>query len=439
MKDIKRVFLLIVDSMGCGAAPDAARFDDRGSNTLGTICRSARWNAPNMEKLGIFHIDGFKPGHIYDCRSDGCCGGLEDFDTPSAEAAGTELAEIPDAAKAARCLADDREPAGVFGRLQELSAGKDTTVGHWEIAGLISPRKFPTYPEGFPEDVIEEFEKRTGRGTLVNKPYSGTEVIKEYGLEHMRTGKLIVYTSADSVFQIAAHEDIVPPEELYRYCRIAREILVGEHAVGRVIARPFIGDGPDNFERVTAHRHDFSVLPPKDTMLDELQHHGLSSIGIGKIRDIFAGKGLDEKFTVPTASNEDGMDKTIALLEEEWKGLCFVNLVETDAVYGHRRDIDGYAGAVSAFDRRLGELMDRMEEGDVVMVTADHGCDPGFKGTDHTREYIPFIAYGSGLKAGVDLGTRVGFGDIAATILDMFGISAEHIDGTSFYEKIRQD
>ncbi|MBQ9420281.1 MAG: phosphopentomutase [Lachnospiraceae bacterium] len=413
MSNINRVFLIVVDSMGCGAAPDAARFGDEGCNTLDTIRRSPAWHCPNLERLGIFHIDGFKPGHKYylpDPDEGGCCGLYDDDKKP--------------------------EPEGIYGRLQELSAGKDTTAGHWEIAGLVTEKSFPTFPNGFPKEIIDEFERRTGRGTLVNLPYSGTTVIHDYGEEHMRTGKLIVYTSADSVFQIAAHEDIVPIEELYRYCRIAREMLTGEYGVGRVIARPFTGTCADDFKRVGEHRHDFSILPPKDTMLDVLQQNGLASIGIGKIRDIFAGKGVDERFSDPTEVNVEGMERTIALLKEDWKGLCFVNLVETDSVFGHRRDIEGYAKAVSTFDRQLGELMDGMSDGDVVMITADHGCDPAFKGTDHTREYIPIIAWGKAFKSNVDLGTRVGFGDIAATILDIFGINADTIDGKSWKQAV---
>ncbi len=402
---IRRVFLLIVDSMGCGSLPDADRFGDTGSNTLNTISYSEKFCCPNMEKLGLFFIDGFKEGEPF-YRAD----------KHPLKADGTPAIL----------------PEGVFGRFAEVSAGKDTTAGHWEIAGLVMPRPFPTYPEGFPPEVIREFEERTGRGTLCNLPYSGTEVIRDYGEEHMRTGKLIVYTSADSVFQIAAHEDVVPPEELYRYCRIAREILQGEHGVGRVIARPFTGSSPADFARVGAHRHDFSLVPPLPTMLDELSAHGYSSIGVGKIRDIFAGKGLDAKYTTPSESNEDGMDKTLALMEEDFTGLCFVNLVETDSVFGHRRDIDGYANAVSAIDRRLGEMLSRMRDSDVIMISADHGCDPGFSGTDHTREYVPFLACGKMLKAGTDLGTRPCFGDIGATILDMFGISYENISGESF-------
>ena len=449
MSTINRIFLLVVDSMGCGAAPDAAAFGDEGCCTLDTIRRSPKWHCPNMERLGLFHIDGFKPGHKYALPADGCCcGGLEDWPdelevvSSDAEdafhaASGKDLAATAPTHPCAAVISgrDTSRPLGIYGRFQELSAGKDTTAGHWEIAGLVTPKSFPTYPNGFPKEIMDEFERRTGHGAFVNLPYSGTDVIRDHGMEHMQTGKLIVYTSADSVFQIAAHEDIVPLEELYRCCRIAREILQGEHGVGRVIARPFIGTGPENFERVGAHRHDFSITPPKDTMLDVLQQHGMASIGIGKIRDIFAGKGVDERFTAPTGSNQEGMEKTIALLKEDWHGLCFVNLVETDSIYGHRRDIDGYALAVSEFDEQLGTLMDGMQEGDVVMITADHGCDPGFKGTDHTREYVPVVAWGPTLKEDVDLGTRVGFGDIAATILDMLGINVDTIDGTSWKEK----
>ena len=415
MNTINRVFLIVVDSMGCGQAPDADRFGDEGACTLATIRKSEKWNCPNLEKLGIFDITGFKKGQKYYYEPGGCdCGELDDMSD-----------------------GNEHEPEGIFGRLKERSLGKDTTAGHWEIAGLVTAHSFPTFPDGFPEEIIAEFEEKTGRKVLCNKPYSGTEVIKEYGEEHLKTGALIVYTSADSVFQIAANEEIVPPEELYRYCRIARSILTGpKFGVGRVIVRPFIGTSADNFERVNAHRHDFSIEPPKDTALDILQKSELNSIGIGKIRDIFAGKGIDDKFTSASVSNIDGMDKTIALLKEDFRGLCFVNLVETDSVYGHRRDIDGYAEAVSAFDRQLGELISGMRDDDIVMVTADHGCDPGFKGTDHTREFIPFIAYGRALKAGVDIGTRECFGDIAATILDIFGISKQNIDGESFAKLI---
>ena len=399
MSGIKRVFLIVLDSMGCGHAPDAAQFGDEGANTLATIRTSKAFHCPYMERLGLFHIAGFQPS-----------GG--------------------------------ETPQGAYGRLIERSMAKDTTAGHWEIAGLVSEAPFPTYPEGFPAEVIEAIEAGTGRGTLCNRPYSGTEVIRDYGEEQLRTGKLIIYTSADSVCQIAAHEDLVPPEELYRYCRIARQILQGKHGVGRVIARPFTGTAAEGFTRVNAHRHDFSLLPPQDTMLDELQKRGLASIGIGKIRDIFAGKGLGERYTTGTTSNADGMEKTAALLNEDFHGLCFVNLVETDSVYGHRRDIDGYAGAISAFDAWLGAFMSEMRPEDVIMITADHGCDPGYQGTDHTREMVPFLAYGPALRP-ADLGTRTTYGDIGATILDLFGISAgtpgsdaPQITGTSFAEQI---
>ena len=390
---LKRVFLIVLDSCGCGYEPDAELFGDVGANTLATIRRSKKFHCPNMEKLGLFHIDGFKP---------------EEGDSYTGE------------------------PEGVFGRFQEKSMGKDTTVGHWEIAGIISPKPLPTYPDGFPKEVIEEFEKRTGRKVICNLPYSGTEVIKDYGEEHMKTGALIVYTSADSVFQIAANEAIVPVEQLYEYCRIAREMLQGEHGVGRVIARPFEGTSKENFKR-TPRRHDFSILPPAVTMLDKLQEAGKASIGIGKIKDIFAGKGVDDnRLTTPTVSNADGMDKTMKLLSEDFTGLAFVNLVETDMTYGHRRDIDGYANAISEFDKWLGDFEQKMGDDDIVMITADHGCDPGFKGTDHTREYIPFLAYGKALKKDVNLGTRVGFTDIAKTVTDIFGIDAKEIPGESF-------
>ncbi|HIU78017.1 MAG TPA: phosphopentomutase [Candidatus Avilachnospira avicola] len=398
MAKIKRVFLMVLDSMGCGYEPDADKFGDVGANTLKSIRGSEKFHCPNMEKLGLFHIDGFEP----DPAQDDYVGDAE----------------------------------GVYGRLQEISMGKDTTVGHWEIAGLISEKPLPTYPNGFPKEVIDEFEKRTGRKVICNLPYSGTEVIKDYGEEHLKTGALIVYTSADSVFQIAANKSIVPLEDLYRYCRIAREMLVGDHGVGRVIARPFVGTCAADFQR-TAERHDFSLVPPRDTMLDELQKAGKASIGIGKIKDIFAGKGIDDcEYTTPTVSNADGLAKTDALLPVDFEGLCFVNLVETDMIYGHRRDIDGYANAITEFDKWLGEFEKKMNDDDIIMVTADHGCDPGFTGTDHTREYIPFVAYGKALKKGAALGTRQGFCDIAKTILDIFDIDAPEIPGKSFKDEI---
>ncbi|MBS7303001.1 MAG: phosphopentomutase, partial [Lachnospiraceae bacterium] len=288
-----------------------------------------------------------------------------------------------------------------------------------------------TYPDGFPQDLLERFSELTGRGILCNKPYSGTDVIRDYGKEHMETGKLIVYTSADSVFQIAAHEEIVPVEELYRYCEIARKLLTGEHGVGRVIARPFIGT-EGNFTR-TPRRHDYSLMPPEATMMDALLQNGYATYGVGKIYDIFAGKGIEH--TTRILNNIDGMEKTIALQEEDFNGLCFVNLVDFDMVYGHRNDIDGYAKAATKFDEQLKTFLSRMKDEDIVMITADHGCDPGFKGTDHSREYVPFLAYGKDIKENVNLGTRNSFADIAATIQDIFEIE-QITAGNSFKDAI---
>ena len=385
----QRVYLIVLDSFGIGHAPDAADFGDEGANTLYTITHSKEYDTPNMRKLGLSCIDGVD----YLEKSDNI--------------------------------------VGSYGRMQEASKGKDTTIGHWEIAGIVSENALPTYPNGFPKEVLDEFSKRTGREVLCNKPYSGTDVIRDYGEEHVRTGKLIVYTSADSVFQIAAHEDIVPVEELYKYCEIAREILVGEHGVGRVIARPFVGEAP-NFQRTT-NRHDFSLLPPRDTMLDVLQKEGYDTYGVGKIYDIFAGKGIAH--TQRIQGNVDGMEKTIQLQDKDFNGLCFVNLVDFDMLYGHRNDIEGYAKAATVFDKQLGTFMERMQPQDILMITADHGCDPGFKGTDHSRDCVPFLAYGEQVKIGVNMGTRKTFSDIAATILDIFGIDSR-LDGTSFKDEI---
>lgn len=385
----QRVYLIVLDSFGIGHAPDAADFGDEGANTLYTITHSKEYDTPNMRKLGLSCIDGVD----YLEKSDNI--------------------------------------VGSYGRMQEASKGKDTTIGHWEIAGIVSENALPTYPNGFPKEVLDEFSKRTGREVLCNKPYSGTDVIRDYGEEHVRTGKLIVYTSADSVFQIAAHENIVPVEELYKYCEIAREILVGEHGVGRVIARPFVGEAP-NFQRTT-NRHDFSLLPPRDTMLDVLQKEGYDTYGVGKIYDIFAGKGIAH--TQRIQGNVDGMEKTIQLQDKDFNGLCFVNLVDFDMLYGHRNDIEGYAKAATVFDKQLGTFMERMQPQDILMITADHGCDPGFKGTDHSRECVPFLAYGEQVKKGVNMGTRKTFSDIAATILDIFGIDSR-LDGTSFKDEI---
>ena len=306
-------------------------------------------------------------------------------------------------------------------RMTEVSKGKDTTIGHWEIAGVISNSPLPTYPNGFPKEIIDEFSKRTGRGVLCNKPYSGTDVIRDYGEEHMKTGDLIVYTSADSVFQIAAHEDIVPVETLYEYCSIARKMLQGEHGVGRVIARPFIGE-PGNFTRTT-RRHDFSLQPPKTTMLDQLSANGFSVLSVGKIIDIFAEKGITEY--VRTTGNEDGINKTLDYMKKDFEGLCFTNLVDYDMLYGHRNDVEGYAKALTYFDERLPELLAAMRDEDVLMITADHGCDPSTPSTDHSREYTPFVVYGKPVKAGENYGTRESFSDIAATILSYFGLTPE--------------
>ena len=385
----RRVFLIVLDSYGIGELPDAAEFGDEGSNTLRSITKSKEYHTPLMKKMGLFNIDGV------------------DY------AEGVE------------------EPIGTYGRFAEISRGKDTTIGHWEIAGIISERPLPTYPEGFPKELLEEYSRLTGRGILCNKPYSGTEVIKEFGEEHMKTGDLIVYTSADSVFQVAAHEEIVPIEELYRYCEIARELLQGEHGVGRVIARPFVGE-PGNFSR-TPRRHDYSLMPPKTTMLDVLKEAGYATRGVGKIYDIFAGKSISD--TVRIQNNVDGMEKTLAIMEEDFKGLCFVNLVDFDMVYGHRNDIDGYAKAATVFDKQLEEFVAKMRDRDILMITADHGCDPGFKGTDHSREYVPFLAYGKDIKAGVNLGTRATFADIAATIQDFLEVE-QKTAGVSFKEEI---
>lgn len=389
---VKRVFLIVLDSFGIGHGPDAADFGDEGSNTLKTIRKSPEFSVPNMEKLGLFQIDG------------------------------VEREE-----KAAA-------PMGAFGRLTELSRGKDTTIGHWEIAGLVSEKPLPVYPNGFPKELLDEFSARTGRGVLLNKPYSGTEAIKDYGQEQVETGKLIVYTSADSVFQIAAHEDVVPLEELYEDCRIARNMLTGEHCVGRVIARPFIGE-KGHFTR-TPHRHDFSLEPPGKTMMDVLAENGFEVRGVGKIYDIFAGRNIQK--TVSIENNVDGMEKTLKWQQEDFRGLCFVNLVDFDMVYGHRNDVDGYARAATVFDRQLGTFLEHMGPEDVVILTADHGCDPGYPGTDHTREQVPVLLYGETVRPGVNLGTQKGFCRIAATILEMFGLT-ERLAGESFWKEISRE
>lgn len=374
----KRVFLIVLDSFGIGAMEDAPAYGDFDVNTLRSVATGAGFRLTNMKRLGLFNVDGVE------------------------------------------VLAKEASPIGAYARLKEASKGKDTTIGHWEIAGIRSERPLPTYPDGFPEEIIREFEKRTGRGVLCNKPYSGTVVIQEYGEEHMRTGDLIVYTSADSVFQIAAHEDVVPLEQLYEYCRIARNILQGEHGVGRVIARPFVGEGSGNFTR-TANRHDFSIEPPAVTMLDQLKEAGKAVIAVGKIQDIFVGKGITEY--VYTKGNADGIERTLEYLDKDFEGLCFVNLVDFDSVYGHRRDIQGYADALEYFDEKLPAIMEKLGRDDLLMITADHGCDPGYEATtDHTREYVPLLMYGKNLEP-VNYGTRETFADIGATVLQYFGIT----------------
>ena len=386
----KRAFLIVLDSMGIGAMPDAVNWNDEGSNTLQSIRNHPDFSCPNLTKMGLFSIDGIEEK----INSSRTC----------------------------------------YARMTESSKGKDTTIGHWEIAGIYSPRPLPTYPNGFPKAVIEEFEKRTGRGVLCNRPYSGTDVIRDFGEEHIKTGKLIVYTSADSVFQIAAHEDYVPVETLYEYCEIAREMLQGEHGVGRVIARPFTGEYP--FKR-TPRRHDYSLLPPAPTVPEIMKKQGFDVISVGKIYDIFAGQGFTESY--PTTSNDDGMDKTMGIINRDFNGLCFVNLVDFDMVYGHRNDVQGYARAMSAFDAQLGEFLQCMQEDDLLIITADHGCDPATPSTDHSREYTPMIAYGKKIKQGVNLGTRDSFADIGATILEWFDLPTNEIFGKSFLKEIKND
>ena len=385
----KRVFLIVLDSVGIGELPDAENWGDKGSNTLKAIRDHEKFNCPNLTEMGLFNIEGVG-------------GGVQN-------------------------------PTASFARMAELSLGKDTTIGHWEIAGVVSPSPLPVYPEGFPEEVISEFEKLTGKKVICNKPYSGTEVIKDYGKEHIEMGALIVYTSADSVFQIAAHEDYVPIEELYRYSEIARDMLKGKHGVGRVIARPFNGEYP--FSR-TPRRHDYSLLPPADTMLDNINAAGMDVISVGKIYDIFAGKGLTQSNRIK--SNTDGMNVTIAKADEDFEGLCFTNLVDFDMVYGHRNDIAGYANAMSEFDAQLPMLLEKMREDDILIITADHGCDPATPSTDHSREHTPMLIYGNNIKSGVDLKTRASFADISATVLEYLGVSQGETKGTSFLKEVRK-
>lgn len=383
-KIMKRIFLIVLDSFGIGAMEDAPSYGDIDVNTLRSVSSSRYFHMPNMGRMGLFNIDGV---------DEACMGAVKKH-------AGFQAA---------------------VARMTEKSKGKDTTIGHWEIAGICSHNPLPTYPTGFPEEILQEFSKKTGRGVLCNKPYSGTEVIKDFGDEHRKTGSLIVYTSADSVFQIAAHEDVVPVEELYDYCRAAREILTGVHGVGRVIARPFKGES-GSFVR-TSGRHDFSMEPPGVTMLDQLKAAGYDVIAVGKIKDIFAGRGITE--AAYTTGNEEGIRRTLEYLDKDFEGLIFINLVDFDMLYGHRNDIDGYAQALSYFDEKLPLITGKMRRDDILMITADHGCDPGYtSSTDHSREYTPLVMYGERI-APINLGTRKTFADIGATVLQYFGIEPE--------------
>ena len=386
---MKRAFMIVLDSLGVGAMPDAECFGDVGANTLKSISRSPAFSIPNLEKMGLGLIEGV------------------DY------------------------LGKEPSPAAAYGRALELGAGKDTTAGHWELCGLVSHSPMPTYPSGFPKEIIEEFEHRCGVGTICNKPYSGTAVIADYGEEHIKSGKLIVYTSADSVFQIAAHEDIVPLDTLYKYCETAREILVGEHAVGRVIARPFNGEA-GNFKR-TANRRDFSVAPHGETLLDKIEASGMSVVSVGKISDIFAGCGITESH--PTHSNAEGIEVTKEIMNRDFSGLCFTNLVDFDMLYGHRQDRDGYAAALTEFDRALPDILSLIREEDLLIITADHGCDPSDNSTDHTREYIPLLVCGKGITP-KNLGTLRGFASVGAIVAAHLGVSYTDAPHDEVYRKI---
>lgn len=388
MEDNRRLFLIVLDSVGIGEAPDAVQFGDEGSNTVRAAVEAGA-DLPNLRHLGLFNIDGM------------------DWTKP-------EVA-----------------PIGAFGRMREASMGKDTTIGHWEIAGVVSPKPLPTFPDGFPPEIIRNFEKLTGRKVICNKPYSGTQLLLDYGREHVETGALMVYTSADSVFQVAAHEDIVPIEELYHDCELAREMLTGDYAVGRVIARPFVGEYP-NYTR-TARRHDYSLQPPRATMLNNLEDAGYECIGVGKISDIFAGSGITQQ--IRTQNNTDGIAKTLDLMENDFEGICFVNLVDFDMVYGHRNDAPGYARALMEFDQALPKFMEQMGEDDLLIITADHGCDPSTPSTDHSREYTPMLAWSKKIRPGTNLSTRTTFADIGATVLEYFGLE-NRTDGQSFLKEI---
>lgn len=385
-----RTVMIVLDSVGVGELPDAARYGDTGSNTLGHISqRVGGLRLPNMEKLGLGNIEG------------------------------------------AMDIRKEAAPEGSYGRMAEMSAGKDTTTGHWEIAGIILDKPFPVYPDGFPPEIIDDFESKIGTKVIGNYPASGTEIINTLGEQHIKTGYPIVYTSADSVFQIAAHEGVIPIERLYEICRVARGILKGENAVGRVIARPFTGT-PGNFVR-TDRRHDFSISPPHKTVLDLAREAGCEVKAVGKIVDLFNGQGITD--SVHVRNNMDGVDKTINYMSQSFNGIIFTNLVDFDMLYGHRNDVGGYAGALADFDGRLPEIIEAMKDDDVLFITADHGCDPTTSGTDHTREYVPLLVYGRRLKKGVDLGTRKTFADLGATVAEFLGTPPlEH--GISFYKDV---
>ena len=388
MKKMKRVAIFVLDGVGIGEMPDAGRYSDAGADTLGHVIEKMDPDLPNLREMGLYNIRGWAQG--------------------------------------------EEEPIGCFGKMAEKAAGKDTTSGHWELAGLTLETPFPTYPDGFPEELIREFEDAVGMEVIGNKAASGTQIIEELGPEHLKTGKLIVYTSADSVFQIAAHESVIPPEELWHICRVARSLLTGKNAVGRVIARPFAGE-PGHFVR-TANRRDFSVNPVGETMLDVLKNAGFDVLGVGKIEDIFNHRGLTQ--SNHAAGNEACMDAAMEFLKKDyWKGLMFVNLVDTDMLYGHRNDVAGFAGALEAFDKRLPALLRLLGEDTLLIITADHGCDPAFPTTDHTREYVPLLVWGLSIDEGVNLGVRESFADVAATTLEALGVS-NPLGGKSFYKAL---
>ena len=393
MREINRVIVIVLDGVGAGEAPDAEAYGDGGSNSLGNVSRAiGGLNTPNMHELGLGNI--------------------------------TSIQGVPENSNA----------RGAFGRFQPKSAGKDTIIGHWEMMGVYLPVAFPTYPNGFPPEVIDQFKQATGRDVLANKPASGTEILKELGLEHMKTGKPIVYTSADSVFQIAAHEEIIPLEELYEMCQKARDILQGEHGVGRVIARPFLGDAPENFKR-THHRKDYPRLPEYPTMMQKMVSAGKDVYTVGKIDDIFGHIGITKSNHV--TSNIESITAMLDFIDEDFEGLLFVNLIEFDMIYGHRNDPRGYADALEEFDRYVPEIEKRLKPGDMVIVTGDHGVDPTTPGTDHSREYVPLLAFGPQIKGNVNLGVRDSLGDIAGTLAEIFSLEPQPI-GKSFLQEVLQ-